>query len=90
MKQQEQARIEKFVVRFPAGMRDHIAAASHLGHRSMNAEIVARLQHSLGHWPESLPVARHAAPAGDEECYLLGRFRGLPPAKRQALLALLD
>ena len=82
--------MEKFVVRFPGGMRDRIASAAHLGHRSMNAEIVARLKHSLGHWPDSLPVARQAVPAGDEERYLLDRFRGLSPAKRQALLALLD
>ena len=90
MKQQEQPRVEKFVVRFPAGMRDHIASVAHLGHRSMNAEIVARLQHSLGHWPETLPAARQAVPAGDEEHYLLDRFRTLTPAKQQALMALLD
>lgn len=35
---------EQFVVRFPDGMRDRIADAAKVAGRSMNAEIVARLQ----------------------------------------------
>lgn len=35
---------EQFVVRFPDGMRDRIAEAAKVAGRSMNAEIVARLQ----------------------------------------------
>lgn len=35
---------EQFVVRFPDGMRDRIADAAKANNRSMNAEIVARLQ----------------------------------------------
>lgn len=38
---------EQFVVRFPDGMRDKIADAAKANSRSMNAEIVARLQSSL-------------------------------------------
>ena len=45
---------EQFVVRFPDGMRDRIAEAAKQNNRSMNAEIVARLQGSF---------ADHVAPA---------------------------
>ena len=38
---------DKYVVRFPNGMRDLIARAAKLNRRTMNAEIVARLAESL-------------------------------------------
>jgi hypothetical protein len=38
---------EQFVVRLPEGMRDRIAESAKLNNRSMNAEIVARLEVSL-------------------------------------------
>ena len=38
----------KFMTRFPDGMRHQIAAAAKAAGRSMNAEIVLRLQQSLG------------------------------------------
>lgn len=38
---------DQFVVRLPAGMRDIISEAAKLSGRSMNAEIVARLERSL-------------------------------------------
>jgi hypothetical protein len=38
---------EKFVLRLPDGMRDEIAKAAKANGRSMNSEIVARLQRSL-------------------------------------------
>lgn len=38
---------EQFVVRFPDGMRDRIAEVAKASNRSMNAEIVARLQQSF-------------------------------------------
>lgn len=40
---------DKYVVRFPDGMRDRLKAAASENHRSMNAEIIARLQASFGH-----------------------------------------
>ena len=90
MKQAERTRSEKFVVRFPLGMRDWVAQAAGVSHRSMNAEIIARLQHSLSNWPATLPHGESAIPDGNEEAYLLERFRRLSSAKQQALLALLD
>ncbi len=50
---------EKYIVRFPEGMRDRIAALAKTNNRSMNAEIVARLQQSLEQEPRPL--------AGDSE-----------------------
>lgn len=38
---------EQFVVRFPEGMRDRIKEAAEANNRSMNAEIVARLDASF-------------------------------------------
>lgn len=38
---------DQFVVRFPDGMRDRIAEEAKKNNRSMNAEIVARLERSL-------------------------------------------
>ncbi len=83
-------RTEKFVVRFPCGMRSEVAEAANHSHRSMNAEIIARLEHSLKHWPQTLPHREAAVPQGNEEAFLLERFRQLPLGKQQALLALLD
>jgi hypothetical protein len=38
---------DKFMLRFPDGMRDRIAEAAKANGRSMNAEIIARLQYSF-------------------------------------------
>jgi hypothetical protein len=38
---------DKFIVRLPEGMRDRISEAAKANSRSMNAEIVARLQHTF-------------------------------------------
>ena len=38
---------DKFMVRMPDGMRDEIAKAAKANNRSMNAEIVARLEYSF-------------------------------------------
>lgn len=43
---------DQFVVRFPEGMRDKIAEAAKANGRSMNAEILARLQFTFGYVPE--------------------------------------
>lgn len=38
---------EKYIVRLPEGMRDRIAESAKANNRSMNAEIVARIQNSF-------------------------------------------
>ena len=38
---------DKFVVRLPEGMRERIAVVARNHHRSMNSEIIARLEQSM-------------------------------------------
>ncbi|WP_454565399.1 Arc family DNA-binding protein [Pseudomonas sp. AIG] len=38
---------DKFVVRLPEGLRPEIAAVARMNNRSMNGEIISRLQQSL-------------------------------------------
>lgn len=83
---------DKFVVRLPDGMRTRIAEVARCAHRSMNSEIVARLEQTLsaeGH----LPAGSDGAPANGalhlHEQQLLQRFRRLPQAQQSALIALL-
>ncbi|PPA77677.1 hypothetical protein C4E15_06630 [Achromobacter spanius] len=42
------ANLDKFMLRLPDGMRDQIARDAKANGRSMNAEIVARLEHTSG------------------------------------------
>lgn len=87
--------VEKFVVRLPKGMRSKIAEVSRLSHRSMNSEIIARLEESLGHASEdnntpSAPLLRSVDNnAGDQEHTLLAHFRAMSAEKRAALLELI-
>lgn len=39
---------DKFVVRLPDGMREQVAEVARKNHRSMNSEIIDRLEQSLG------------------------------------------
>lgn len=89
--------VEKFVVRLPKGMRAQIAEVSRLSHRSMNSEIIARLEESLGQNTEDTTTHTISAPllrsvdssdaAFEQE--LLARVRRLSNEKRAAVLELL-
>lgn len=48
------ALVEKFVLRLPLGMRAKIHHAANRGRRSMNKEMIARLEHSLANF-ETVP-----------------------------------
>lgn len=48
---------EKYIVRFPDGMRDRIAEAAKQNNRSMNAEVVARLQTTFDPAPPAVNAA---------------------------------
>lgn len=55
--------LDQFVLRLPDGMRDRIKAAAEANNRSMNAEIVARLERTLDleETPRLAPSAFQAA-----------------------------
>jgi hypothetical protein len=96
--------VEKFVVRLPNGMRQEIADVARRSRRSMNAEIVTRLERSLlendhveiadKELPTTTQPLRVAADSssqknGEEEQRLLQAFRNLNIRKREAILQLL-
>jgi len=91
----------KFLVRLPSDLRDRIAQAAQLYRRSMNSEIVARLEQSLTGLPDGQNEASVEPPffeyiestfrrdLSDEEDSLVRVFRRLSQGQKEALLALL-
>jgi hypothetical protein len=92
----------RYLVRLPLLMRDQLARSAEYHRRSINSEIVARLQRSFSGLPE-IAERQALAPAMHEQFELLlkgslnpdeeqlvRRFRSLSTAKRQALLNLLS
>lgn len=84
---------DKFVVRLPDGMRERIADVARNHHRSMNSEIIARLEQSLLH---DVPDAHQTLQAhldspelSSHERELLQRFRQLTRRQQNALVALI-
>ena len=91
---------DKFVVRLPTGMRQRVSDAAKSNHRSMNSEIVTRLERSLDGVPApdsefvstefTLGASNGSAiRLSDQEVRLVNMFRRLPDAKRMATLELL-
>ncbi len=83
---------DKFVVRLPDGMRDRIAEVARNQHRSMNSEIIARLESSLQQDGVSIQedTLRLDSPElSFHERELLQRFRLLAQRQQNALLALI-
>ncbi len=85
----------KFVLRFPQGMREEIREIAANNHRSMTAEIIARLEKTLLS-ERSMSSSKVSEAAVDpylnelsnHEQELVAIFRQLPENKRNALLAL--
>jgi len=85
---------DKFVVRLPEGMRDRIAEVARTQHRSMNSEIIARLESSLqqeGILTESDHdnLRLDSPEISHHERELLQHFRLLAHRQQNALLALI-
>ncbi|MCZ6655792.1 MAG: Arc family DNA-binding protein [Gammaproteobacteria bacterium] len=91
----------KFVVRLPLDMRDRIGEAAQHYRRSMNSEIVARLEQSFSALP-SQDAERQVEPPlhpqlermfrsnlNDQENLLIKSFRRLSLERQAALLSLL-
>lgn len=83
---------DKFVVRLPDGMRDRIAEVARNQHRSMNSEIIARLENSLqedGVATQADSLRLDSPEISQHERELLQRFRQLAQRQQNALLALI-
>jgi hypothetical protein len=93
---------ERFVVRFPRRLRQRVEESARFYRRSINSEIILRLDHSLRALPDM--ATEHAieppmfaaierslrSNLSDEEQGLVLCFRRLSAAKRKALLDLLS
>ena len=83
---------DKFVVRLPDGMRERIADVARNHHRSMNSEIISRLEQSLfreGALDETPSPHADSAELSLHERELLQRFRQLSRRQQNALVALI-
>ncbi len=78
---------DKFVIRFPEGMRTKIAEIAAVNRRSMNSEIVMCLGQMIDDSvaiPTSAPLAQN-----NDEVRILNAFRALNSDKKAAALVLL-
>jgi hypothetical protein len=83
---------DKFVVRLPDGMRERIADVARNHHRSMNSEIIARLEQSMlqeGALGDDLNMHLDSPELSLHERELLQRFRQLSRRQQNALVALI-
>ena len=83
---------DKFVVRLPDGKRERIADVARNHHRSMNSEIIARLEQSLlqeGALDDDLSMRLDSPELSMHERELLQRFRQLTHRQQNALIALI-
>ena len=85
---------DKFVVRLPKGMRDRISSVAKNYHRSMNSEIVSRLESSLSQEfdPDGSaqnPEEQVELQVSIAEKELLTRLRSLPANKYNAIVELI-
>ncbi len=82
---------DKFVVRLPDGMRERIADVARNHHRSMNSEIIARLEQSMLQEGalDDLNPRMDSPELSLHERELLQRFRQLPRRQQNALVALI-
>ncbi|MNQ54955.1 Arc-like DNA binding domain protein [compost metagenome] len=82
---------DKFVVRLPEGMRERIAVVARNHHRSMNSEIIARLEQSMlqeGALDEGVSMRLDSPELTLHERELL-HFRQLSRRQQNALVALI-
>jgi plasmid stability protein len=83
---------DKFVVRLPDGMRERIADVARNHHRSMNSEIIARLEQSMlqeSGLGDELNVSLDSPELSLHEREVLQRFRQLSRRQQNALVALI-
>jgi predicted ribosome quality control (RQC) complex YloA/Tae2 family protein len=66
---------DKFIVRLPDGMRDRIATAAKSNNRTMNAEIVARLEESFEVMSEAKQVLAYLRDKDKEHAALIEKVK---------------
>lgn len=81
---------DKFVVRLPDGMRERVGDAARKHHRSMNSEIISRLEASLRDSEEFKFSNADATQISPQEWSLIETFRSLAPHQRTALIEILS
>jgi hypothetical protein len=69
--------LDKFVLRLPEGMREKVGAAARANKRTMNAEIVQRLEASFASAEEPLLVIKRNTPEADIIWELRDSMQGL-------------
>lgn len=83
---------DKFVVRLPDGMRSRVQEVAKNHHRSMNSEIIARLEQSLiqeGALGDEPSMRLDSPELSLHERELLQRFRQLSHRQQNALVSLI-
>lgn len=70
---------DRYIIRFPDGMRERIKELAEKNGRSMNAEIIARLEESLGHkdvdlWQHLVRLEKRQA---EQHRIILAAFKAL-------------
>lgn len=73
---------DKFVVRLPDGMRERVAEVARKNHRSMNSEIIARLDESMSAGEVNTNIDPNSVTIHERR--LLESFRKLGAGKRKA------
>lgn len=77
---------DKFVVRLPDGMRSRIEEVAKGNYRSMNSEIITRLEQSLDGTGMYSAQAVDAASITPAEVHLLAKFRAMSARQQRALI----
>lgn len=81
---------DKFVLRLPDGMREKIAQVARTSHRSMNSEVIARLEQSLDADAGIATTNLNTATLSRLEQDMLKRFRLLASAHQKALIEIIS
>lgn len=81
---------DKVLVRMPDGMRDNLKAAAKANNRTMNAEIVARLQASFDSPPPSSSMSHTQTMASSHDLSVLYEITEAQMRLQQATMALSD
>jgi hypothetical protein len=84
--------INPFGLRMPEDLKKRIAKSAKTNRRSLNAELIMRLQHSIEQDPVFIPEIREEGDGyklSDDQSALLKAYNGMSSRRRRALLEFL-